>query len=497
MTSALHSTFHTAPSNIEGLRLALQSGGDERVLIDPATGRTKYGTLPSVAENEIWFSSSTASTISPRGEAAAADLWRGLISGSQSLEEACDAIRHRLLGLFGTEGTEAILTGSGTEAILISAILARATLGNKITTILVGSSETGRGVAKAAAGRHFVTQAAFGAVTQGEALTGLSDFDCRIESVEIRDAEGALRSADEIEAELTQKADAARRDNRGVLVHRLDVSKTGQSAPSLDVLAELHDRWPDHLLILADCCQLRCAPSHLRALLARGFFVALTGSKFAGGPTFCGALLVPEQLNHRLRGKDTPNGLAAYSAQWDWAASLRTNMALDFLPASNMGLALRWEAALAEIETFVAWPSRLRNAIMLRFYEEVARRAASASDLELLGPSSANSESFGYTITSLRMRDGDGRPLDMSHAAAVQKRLRGGADTDGQRFHLGQPVEIGAAGVLRVCASAPLVNRIADKMQTGMALADAFAPIREEIAELFHTWRGILGRDFK
>jgi predicted exporter len=193
-----------------------------------------------------------------------------------------------------------------------------------------------------------------------------------------------------------------------------------------------------------------------------------------------------------------PAGLAAYSAQWDWPSSLRAKMPLAFLPASNMGLALRWQAALAELEPFFAWPSRLCNAIMLRFYEEVVRRAAIASDLELLAPSSANADCFGHTIMSLRMRHRDGRAFDMVEAAAVQKRLRAGENAEQRlRFHLGQPVEIGNTGVLRVCTSAPLVNQIADEMQTGAALSEAFAPIAESIGELFRAWVGILARHFE
>jgi len=120
-----------------------------------------------------------------------------------------------------------------------------------------------------------------------------------------------------------------------------------------------------------------------------------------------------------------------------------------------------------------------------------------ASDLELLAPSSANADSFGHTIMSLRMRHRDGRAFDMSEAAAVQKCLRDGDAENGLRFHLGQPVEIGNAGVLRVCASAPLVNDIADRMQTGMPRSEAFAPIGESIGDLFRAWVAILARHFE
>src|SRR5258708_2302574 len=57
------------------LRLLLASGGDERIWPDPVSGRNRYGTTIRPAPDEIWFSSSTASTITERGyRAAHADL---------------------------------------------------------------------------------------------------------------------------------------------------------------------------------------------------------------------------------------------------------------------------------------------------------------------------------------------------------------------------------------------------------------------------------------
>jgi hypothetical protein len=44
------------------------------------------------------------------------------------------------------------------------------------------------------------------------------------------------------------------------------------------------------------------------------------------------------------------------------------------------------------------------------------------------------------------------------------------------------------AGVLRVCASAVLANRLAEEMNAGVSLADAFAPTAAAIADLFRAW---------
>ncbi len=479
-----------------GFDLALFSGGDERVFLDPTTGRTKYGTPPGCAEDEIWFSSSTASAISARGYAAAAAAWQRLLSGSTTLEDCCDEVRNRLTHLFGIEGTQAILAGSGTEAVLISLALARMFCGTRIATIIVGCAESGRSVSAAATGLHFFRHATFGEVAAGRRLDGLEDMDIILDTVEIRDSAGALRPGAVIDAELARKVEAARHDGRDVIIHRLDVSKTGQSAPSLAAIAQLCEAAPGHVFVLADCCQLRCSAAHIQALLARGFLVTLTGSKFAGGPPFAGALLVPPMLMQGLQSKPLPAGLAAYSAQLDWPPMLRAVLPLSFLPAANIGLALRWQAALAEIERFFAWPADLRNAILLRFYHEVARRVAETPCLDLLPAPAVSEASWGHTILGVAMRHSDGRVFDMSEAAAVQRRLRdaghAGNRVAAKCFHLGQPVAIGGAGVLRVCASAVLANHLAEEIEAGSSLAKAFAPTAESIADLFRAWPAVL-----
>jgi hypothetical protein len=495
---AIERPFSTAPLEPEALALALFSAGDERVFVDPATGRTKYGTPQGCAEDEIWFSSSTASAISPRGHAAAASLWQDLVAGRQSLEDSCDDIRNRLTALFGIAETQTILTGSGTEAVLISAVLMRLACSAPVTTIIVGNAETGRGVAAAAGGKHFLRYAAFGEVVPGARLAGLDEIADCTETVEIRDSEGVLRADFSIETELAQKIETARRAGRDVVIHSLDISKTGQSKPRLAALAQLCAAAPDHVFALADCCQLRCSAEHIRSLLTQGCLVAVTGSKFAGGPSFCGALLLPPAIVQRLQRENVPAGLAAYSARFDWPAQLRAMLPLGVLPATNMGLALRWQAALAEIERFFAWPAALRNKIMLRFYEEVAWRVTATAGLDLLAPCAASADSFGHTILSIAMRHPDGRCFDMAEATAVQRRLRDGslmrnglADTC---FHLGQPVEIGSAGLLRLCASAPLLNPLAEAIADGASLSQAFDPMTETIGDLFRVLSTAMAR---
>jgi hypothetical protein len=74
----------------------------------------------------------------------------------------------------------------------------------------------------------------------------------------------------------------------------------------------------------------------------------------------------------------------------------------------------------------------------------------------------------------------------MEAAATLQRRLRN------EGFHLGQPVEIGGDGALRLCASMPLINRLADKIATGTTPAVALAPIQAAIAALFRRMSALL-----
>lgn len=471
------SSPHGLSQEASAFDLALFSGGDERVFLDAATARTKYGTPRGPAEDEAWFSSSTASAISPHGYAAAAAAWQDLVSGKQTLAASCDGVRHALLRLFGIDGAEAILAGSGTEAILLATVVASRLLGTRLTAIIVGCAETGRGVRNAAQGLHFLHHAAFADVTPGSRLAGFEETDIAVETIEIRQNDGTLRAMSAIDAELAARVEAARRAGRNVIIHRLDGSKTGQSAPSLACLDALCAKWRDHLLVSADCCQLRSTPDHIKDLLERGFLITLTGSKFAGGPSFCGALLVPSSIVQKLDGHHLPAGLSAYSAQLDWPAGLRMSLS-GMLPAANIGLALRWHAALAEIARFFGQPAALRETIAAHFHQIALAEIAGMPSLAGVPASPPVEGSFGETIVTFSLRGRDGSCLDMEAAAAIQRRLRA------EGFHLGQAVEIGGAGALRLCASMPLINRLADEIAAGASAAAAFAPTCAAIAAL-------------
>ena len=198
--------------------------------------------------------------------------------------------------------------------------------------------------------------------------------------------------------------------------------------------------------MLADCCQLRSPPSRLRELADAGCWLSLTGSKFAGGPPFSGALIVPRGLLDRLDTAMLPAGLGAHSARLDWPSAVAGKLAGCTNSEANFGLGLRWCAALGEMERVARVAPDLVAEIVARFRAETERGVAGVRGLSLLAPTSRPSDLAGSLLPIL-LRRGEGTPLTASEAQALQRALRmpieGEHRAHARSFHVGQSVAIG------------------------------------------------------
>jgi len=477
----------------------LTSGGDERIATDPASGRNRYGIPPGRAPEEVWFSSSTATAISPRGYDAALRAFQRLAGGDgDAVSSWFDGIRDRLLGLFGVSDAKAVLSASGTEAELIVRVLAGNLLRAPLTSIVVAPTETGSGVPLAAEGRHFLGTAPFAAeVPRGQLLQGLSTVDAEVAAVAIRDSTGEALPIDVIDDEVVASVEAAIRRGRSVLIHVLDCSKTNRTGPRRETVSALRQRYGDRVLVVIDSCQLRCSPERVRSDLDAGFIVMVTGSKFAGGPPFAGAVLLPPAIVDRMRLLTLPPGLFAYSAAADWPAALRGAMNVAFPMPANVGLGLRWEAALAELEALVALDGALRERIVARFATVVRQHLASCASFELLDEAAAAAEPGRQTIFPIVTRTASGAavPAEILHRGLRTPLQSDQADPRGRVYHVGQPVAVGHRSALRVCLSAPHIIAVGERVREGRHFDDAFAPLAADLNALFLKWLHVGSRD--
>jgi hypothetical protein len=477
--------------------LLLTSGGDERIWPDPVTRRNRYGAPATPSPDEIWFSSSTATAISPRAYKAARLAFDRLTTSKSGARvdpgSWLDDIRERINRSFGFEGCAVALSASGTEAEFLSLTLAKAILCRPLTNIVVAPDETGSGVMLAAQGAHFSNTAAFGVdVFKGRTLEGWESGSVSTIGVPIRDEAGRLRDPADVDHEIGARVETALKNGADILLHVLDASKTGRSGPSRQAARAIKEAAGDRALVVVDACQLRCSPETIRADLRSGFMVMITGSKFIAGPAFCGALLIPPQVLEKLRDLRAPPGLSSYSARFDWPCSLRSALVHDDFPPINLGLAARWEAALFEIEFFLGIPSSLKRDVLHLFGDAVRAQVAARSVLSFLDPSLAIAGDDTPSIFPILTDDGDAQRARRIYVA-LRAQSEGSAHSQeseimGTACHVGQPVTIGNGAALRICASAPLISGVCARLAQGMDLRLAFAPVRSDLARVFRKW---------
>lgn len=445
----------------------LVSGGDGRLGLCTSGQENTYGCTPFPQPDLIDFASSTASSISieayerasaQRGALLANALNAGLDSAFGAAVAGTGAALLSQLKLIGT-GTKIVFAPSGTDAQLHALFLARALLAKSVTTIVAGADQTGSGTAYTCTGRHFSQTTAGGwRVDKGSQITGLGD-DVRGIEIGFSRPDGTFRSADEMDEALLQAVDETVARGRGVLLQAMEASKLGWKAPSDKVLDRIATRYAGQVQIVVDACQLRIARSRLKAMLAKGYCVLVTGSKFFTGPAFSGALLVPGLLSQRIAALGSaPAGLSGYSSAHDWPAGW-TELRRHFPPRPNIGQWLRWEAALEEMRLYHAVPKQFRNHLKANFRRELETRIAQTSRLELLPVGDMPQP----TIFSVVLKDRE-TMLSRDAVADIYRTLRHGASAANPALRpcqLGQPVALPALGTaaLRFSLSARLIRQ--------------------------------------
>lgn len=300
-----------------GFVSALYAGGDSRMALDPRTGLNKYlcPVLPTL--DLVCASSCTASPVSMRGFERAAGVFAEIINATSERQRALrlqtlnHRIKLRLTEYFGTADlAEVILCPSGTDAMLTAAMLVAAEQPDEaITAILPSASETGTGVPMAVMCRLF---------DGPRGGTPLIERQATVVEVPVRSADGSPCCEHDVNhAFAATKAAVKGR----AIVYLTHGTKTGLIAPVSP---------PPGADVIVDACQARMEPGTIVAYLRRGWPVVVTGSKFFGGPAFSGAVMFP-----RAR-----------------PASGYRPIQFETCDAASLGTALRWTAAIEEIDAF-------------------------------------------------------------------------------------------------------------------------------------------------
>ncbi|MET3134189.1 hypothetical protein AAKU55_004484 [Oxalobacteraceae bacterium GrIS 1.11] len=491
------------PGALAATATLLVSGGDERISLDPQSGVSPYGCRAYPDPDLVALGSSTASVISEQGYAAADALRLRCLeemqyaSGNAVYAREIERLRGELLdlcGLSARDGVGAVMAASGTD---VSVLVTHWLRPSRI--VMIAPTETGSGVAAALQGRHFNGCAAYGGKVA--AGTALNEWQGELHTLSPRADDGSLRDPALVDAECALHVGRAAAAGESVLLVLTDASKTGLIVPSIATVIALKQRWPEQVEVLVDACQFRLAPATVRAYLAQGFMLALTGSKFISGPTFCGALIVATGANARYPA--LLPGLGAYSCAADWPPGWSAARALP--QASNFGLLLRWQAALTELRRFDACPDAAVRAFLGDFAAQVRATLAGDASFEAVPVPAFARQALGgapqwdqqQTIFPFLLFAADGRgarrPLSRDETRKIYlDLLNPPPGSAARKYQLGQPVLCGdrdgvPVSALRICVSARMIAAACAHGGQSSAVADA----REALVEIKRALAGL------
>jgi hypothetical protein len=475
----------------------LVGGGGSRLHLDPASGLNIYGCGAVPCPTALAFASSTASAISAPAYATVEALRQSWLEAAlagrlwPAVTDEIERAKRDILARCGAgelPGIEVILTPSGTDGELVALHLARRG-DRRLVNLVIAPDETGSGVVDAAHGRHFASETPLGAtVARSEPLAGLEAARITVETVAIRGPEGTARALATIDTEVAGRVRRAVTNGARCLVHLLDASKSGLAAPSPGVVGELCARHGARVEVVVDACQMRLGAARLRSYLERGWMLLVTGSKYAMGPPFAGALLVPERLAAAIgEVPPLPPGFAQYFAQAEWPDAWRP-LTAGLPERPNLGLLLRWHAARVEMAALEAVPAQLRARIVSELGAAIRAALATAPLLEPVEPAQRDGASTIFPFRLLKPEDDGNRPLSAKAARRAWRWLRedlsdrlpaAAAKAErrlaAQVCQLGQPIALGPAGALRICIGAQLITAVAFESALGKDVAQRLA----------------------
>jgi hypothetical protein len=364
----------------EAVRL-MTEGGDSRLTLDPATGLNRYYSAPRPSR-ALAYASSTANDISPAAHARVVELLDA-VRGDPSpavYADRLEALRGRIRAAYGIAGEVGIVfapSGTDLEYVALACVAGKAPAGTH--AVLLGADEVGSGCIHSAHGLYFAGETALGVATvPGAPVPGLGGVHVELVDIPVRDRMGRVRPSHYIAERMRSSIAAARAASRHSLVHVVHGSKTGLILPSLaDV-----DRLADRATLVVDACQARITGEAVNDYLARGAIVFVTGSKFMGGPPFSGFALVPPALAGAA--PPLPEGFATLFRRGEWPAGWP---GAERLPdGANIGLLLRLEAAIFELERFQALDPPAVARVIRAFHAAVRAEIVERSPARRVAP---------------------------------------------------------------------------------------------------------------
>ncbi|MFM8565931.1 MAG: hypothetical protein ACKOBQ_07280 [Bacteroidota bacterium] len=439
----------------------LLAGCDERIALRPETDANQYHLNPMKYEGLLMRGSCTCGTLTPAGHETTRRFERDYRADDDAQWMRTQTKRMQQLFGGGRNDEFHVYYGPSGSDMMYWPLLMQSMLnpGQRITNIVSCPEELGSGSILAAEGKYYANQNQFGAaVPKGGMVTEALDVDvqflpAREDSGHISDRKQAIRDI------------IAARPGQPIVGNLVFGSKSGIK-DDLDII----DEFRDGVMWVVDMCQFRTHRGLVHELISKGVMLMVTGSKFYQAPPFCGALLVPKFWTERLAGRSADH-LAAYGALFARADAPPDLPQLRALwpEYANVGLRLRWEIALDEMEAYLAYPQEETDALIRRWNRVVVGRLALSDrfgmmpDIEL-----TNDSIISFTVSA------GGRELDYDQLKTLFDRLVLSTHTGFNGFNrvfMGQPVRYGKRSFIRLALGSYSIRKLMG--------ADGFDPFND------------------
>jgi hypothetical protein len=447
-------------SSSDKFELALSSGGDERNLL-LNTGLNRYHVHPVKDMMAFNRGSCTCNVLNPDVAEGVFSLFQKLETGKVSLEQVREGQKDRLRKMLHPpqEGKfDFFFAPSGSDLCYYPILFNKLYQpGKKILSIITCAEEIGTGSVLANRGLFHGEQTQIQAeVIKGSPINDQIEIDLRAYSA--RDAESKILDHSAEISELIEKY----HKEYAIIANFVIGSKSGIE-DDIEIIKKHKDK--DVMWVL-DMCQLRATPDWVNSLLELDCCLMITGSKFYQGPPFSGAMLVPEKYINKIRESTESHGFDSVFSYYDFPPHL--SLRESFPKVENIGLLLRWEAAILEMERLSMLEERRINYCITKWNVEIVQRLEKSTYLYLL----EDYEKTNKSIISFKVKGKDGKcfspdQLRQLHKSIATRKFHfpGGAS----KAIMGQTVEQSNGAFLRLALGSYNIRKL---LESGMIFND-------------------------
>lgn len=433
----------------------LTSGCDERIFLRPETDANKYHLNPLKYEGLFHRGSCTCGTLTPSGhvtarefmDAYSEDRYEGIVKDQtkrlQALLHETDEDQFHVF--FGPSGSDMMYL-----PLLFQAMMHP---GQEIINIVSCPEELGSGSKAAAENAYYAEWNQFGErIPMGEKVC--EEVQSRVHFLDARASTGHIVDRKQAIRDLISK-----HPGQPLVGNLVFGSKSGIK----DDLAII-DEFKEGVMWVVDMCQFRTDRTLIHDLIGKGVMIMVTGSKFYQAPPFCGALLVPKQWTHKMAPLPAAvaKGFERLFTAYDFPTALPA--VREQLPHfKNVGLRVRWEIALREMEAYMAFSQDEANGLIRRWSQVVTGRLAQSDYFRLMPNIELTNDSIVSFMVLVNGRALNNVELKKLFDYLVLNRHEGLRDYD--RIFLGQPVQYGEKSFIRLAIGSYSVRKQLAKRQ--------------------------------